>query len=850
MAVYLYRGNAEAGEAYLLSEIAKSDAVVWLDSITQYSAVSTAVIHVSELELEPPVEPGIDARCLVIDGEEEDGLLVGKLVAEVTAPYCLNLPECLKLAGEKNPNKQTPGVDLTWVDPLPRTFHGWKRDEVRGKLQSHATSSVLVSADRLRDAAASSEKAGYLVWWDEGGYQGWCVQVVDELRAKDERKMRATLRALHDSGTAFINPYTFIPLPDKVERSRPRCHVGSPDLLIGTISLTYETTTDLLMPVDWKPNKKGQPQQITLPGSGIKGAVRSLHEVLAQGCMRVVNLDFRPVHRETTGGAKPENRLAVVTKVDGNDHVTEIQLTEQPIWIPWRNLKVDPPGSLRSGQRFTIVEPGNELETETVLKRRQYEHAITVKFDPNGQWVMHLSDSGARQPKHRYWVAIGRLTDERQVITPEIRQEFEYACTGAGDVKRHQLASTAPAWGTQEWPGVPVAFGDQSIGERRKVTGRLGLNDSVWWDGSDKRLKMALIWRKAAAQPLADRVPSHAKGCDDPDTLCPSCQVFGAAGSQGDGERDGQHRAFGGRVRFLPAISTQEVVTKKKEIAPLREPRPGSGAFYLQTPQDRDLKASGKKRDSKSYWGSELDSPEPRQIRGRKFYWHGQVDGPQSGGQDVPRQFQRNKGIDDPPRWLVPAGTTFTEEVTFDGLDDEQLGLLLCALNPNLLKDIPGGPQIKGDLALHFGGGKPLGFGTVVCRNMSLSVTKARLRYGQRPDTDQNQSPPAPIDYAKRTSIDTAATWFTALVHVLDTSFVDADRIHYPFDPESKDGPSFEKGMENPAFLEAFHFFAAYGGALVKKGEAYEMIPLPSASELNQYIEPGKHIHRTEGRKK
>ena len=67
---------------------------------------------------------------------------------------------------------------------------------------------------------------------------------------------------------------------DHVDRAAPNSHHGDPDLLVGSVDLTYELLTDLVMPCDWKP-EGAQPHRITLPGSGIRGAVRALHEVIA-----------------------------------------------------------------------------------------------------------------------------------------------------------------------------------------------------------------------------------------------------------------------------------------------------------------------------------------------------------------------------------------------------------------------------------------------------------------------------------------------------------------------------------------------------------------------------------------
>ena len=692
---------------------------------------------------------------------------------------------------------------------------------------------------------SSFDGRAILVWFHPGGHSGWLESIAQAAKAKqleEEAKKAARLvqqkKTLHDSGIAFINPYTFVPLPDHVDRAAPNSHHGDPHLLIGWVDLTYELLTDLVLPCDCQPDAS-LPQPITLPGSGIRGAVRALHEVIAGGCMRVVNLDYLPVHRETTEDAKSRQVLATVTRVDDNQQVTEIRLTAEPIWVPFTSLVNPPP--LRSGLRFTLAAPPAARREPQHGGRLESTAQLRIVPDSNGDWVLHLSDTGARR-RHPYWLPIAQLTATTVEITREIRDQFTDACLLAQGVKS-QPAKTAPAWTANDWPSADVhSHKDGPIGRRRKVDGRLGEGDSVWWVDSEQRLKMALMWRKHGTGSVEQRVDASVRPCADPRSLCPTCAVFGAAGpgsnDDREGRRDGSHLAYGGHVRFLPALSTEPVQASCERLAPLREPRPSSGGFYLETTASAQ-ELRGKRGFPKSVWGSALDEAQLRRVAGRKFYWHGQQAGQPNTGAATPRQFQRKAGIDDPPRWLVPAGTQFAQRVTFDGLDHRQLSTLLCALDPQELAALPSAPAPKGRLALHFGGGKPLGFGSVICVAKTVDARRASDRYSGNTSAPEGTT----TGYAESADISAAAPWFTALVHALDTEFVDGDRIHYPFDPEEAD---FKQGVNNNAFLESFAFFAHYNGGYVRsEGQGqnqrrfnYPMVPLPRASEEIQYIDP------------
>lgn len=816
--------GAGGWRAFPLLPIQQADAVIWGASVVQYSADAgspTAIPGPDEWLVEEPVNLPQDGELIVRADLVEGSVLVYEVVADaVVRPFITDTPKALRFAASKR--KGAPSLSI----PKSAGPHA----SVAGKLHSQQSPSFL----RLADVAGHT----ILIWLHEGGQRGWLETIALLASHAADRENRKKNRLLRESGTAFINPYTFVPLPESVHRAAPHGHAGDPELLIGSIDLTYELLTDLVLPSDWTPAGAAE-EHITLAGSGLRGAVRTVHEVIAGGCMRVVNLDYTPIHRETTRDAQVANRLAVVTELDASQHVTQIRLSEEPVWVPFTSFEGE--RTLSSGLRFDLAAPLAATRNPDHGNRLESTAAVSVLPNPNGEWVLHLSDTGARL-RHPYWVPLAKLTDDPVVITAEVRKAFEDACLRAEGVDG-QLAQSAPAWGGAQWPGVAVVSAHSGrVGRRRRVDGRLGPGDSVWWVPREQRLKMAVMWRKAGTGTVKERMDASLQPCSDPALLCPTCSIFGAAGpdsSPGTGRGDGSHRAYSGHLRFLPAVSTDAVQIHQAKLAPLREPRPSSGGFYLKTTA-RPEALRGKRGEAKSVWGSALDSPTPRRIAGRKFYWHGQQAGKPGITPDTPRQFHRKPEIEDPARWLVPAGTQFTQRVTFDGVDEAQLALLLCALDPQELTRVPGAPQPKGRLALHFGGGKPLGFGTVVCVEKTVRARRAEARYeGGSPASNTDTA----LDHVDLHVIDPQAPWLTALVHALDTEFVHADRIHYPFDPETA---SFERGPTNDAFLQSFQFFAHYNGGYEKKEGhypnttrlLYPMVPLPDAADGIQYIDP------------
>src|SRR5437016_4695857 len=109
----------------------------------------------------------------------------------------------------------------------------------------------------------------------------------------------------------FINPYTFMPLPALIGRDRPGGHHCAGDQNVsGGMTVEWRLQTPLLLPHAHPQVRSGR---VVIPGSSVKGAVRSLHEALMGGCLRVVDEDFLPVYRQPAVAKDQNWHLAVVT---------------------------------------------------------------------------------------------------------------------------------------------------------------------------------------------------------------------------------------------------------------------------------------------------------------------------------------------------------------------------------------------------------------------------------------------------------------------------------------------------------------------------------------------------------
>ena len=118
--------------------------------------------------------------------------------------------------------------------------------------------------------------------------------------------------------TDFVNPYTFVPLPRKVVCGQPPGHDPGPDeareRYVGALEVTWRIQSPLAIPTEEWGSIGGD---VRIPGSSIKGAVRSTHEMLFGGCLRQVDLGYRPIYRQLPDSSVLDGwRLAVVLDDD------------------------------------------------------------------------------------------------------------------------------------------------------------------------------------------------------------------------------------------------------------------------------------------------------------------------------------------------------------------------------------------------------------------------------------------------------------------------------------------------------------------------------------------------------
>lgn len=709
--------------------------------------------------------------------------------------------------------------------------------------------------------------------WTGEGVHAWIEVATEESKRrnaekkrrdadKEKRETQEKLKEFHDGGKAFINPYTFVPLPDKVKRDKPHGHARAVEGgLTGYLDVEFAFRSPLMMPVDW--NIPGETtvtgtrieERVTVPGSSVRGAVRSLFEVISSSCLSILDPDYRPAHRASLE-MRPDKRLAVVDEVDSDGKVISVLPTNRVVWIRAEALWCLFGGvaGLRSGVRISFDESaiyersfgGNKGKP---VKREQLKPEGEATLTEGGDWVVHVADAGTKgdHPADHIYVAVGKLETTPIRLGEMTWEDYRELCRYSADVTGGELAPKAPAWDAREWPEVLVKHRSKdgketAIGKRRKSDGALAPGDSVWIttrsEGGERvvtGLTMSSSWRELGEGPIRNRLPDESLlPCCDPDELCPACATFGFIEARAEGQRRDQaeHNAYASHLRFGAFETDAPVPLRLVLPPPTRSPRPSAGAFYLE-----HLKVEGENREAgvaefgkpASRWGGRLDSPRMRRIAGRKFYWHGQEPEDTT---PTPRQVRRNhypaegaNNCREVRRWITEKPPVLRGRIHFENIDARQLGLLMLALEPRELAK-RAGITVNGELATHLGGGKGLGFGTAVGRITATCIQDAAGRY--RAGAGKVEVDPWG---AAMQVIDPDVPWITGLVKALGTESVPADRIWYP-----TMGNFTQRGgdaQQQKEFDKSFEYYARFSGGKDKKTR---MRTLPRIDDPIQYM--------------
>ena len=511
-----------------------------------------------------------------------------------------------------------------------------------------------------------------------------------------------------DPKSRFVNPYNFVRLS-----SGPvaRASTDEGGRLWGRISCTLRTRTPLGMP-DAGSKQEGSKQagskqagspefwpffranygergeQLAIPGSEIRGVIRSAFEALDNACLSVNNdntLSSRHPIARKPGLLVFEKKKWVLYSATCRaiikiDHITKnIPLRT---WLKAPSYKVHC-NKVTAYRKLLLkagkLYPGEILRIWPVLLGGGLQPFAFGKQNP-------LAVSGLEEAVAAYEENLSiykKNNPDNEMFYEDVRPKRDGSYT-------------------------PLFYEEVSKGGSKLVY-----------------LSPAQISRSVYHNTVSNLLGDHAR-CTDPDQACEGCRLFGLVGPAG---------ARASKLRFTDAVITHEGTTERRILKELASPKPSAVEFYTERPKrprkalvwTYDYMVTGYNTKSGNPTRELLIGSDSVMLRGRKFYLHCR----KSDDEILSSCSQESKALVGKAAErtieteLLRSGSEFCFDVYFEGITREQLDKLVWTL-------CIGENSLDGAQMHKIGCGKPLGLGSVKVRVDSV-VTRSSRHRGAKP---------------------------------------------------------------------------------------------------------------------
>lgn len=542
-------------------------------------------------------------------------------------------------------------------------------------------------------------------------------------------------------GYNFVNPYNFLPLADKKATGTTEGRK-----LSGSIRYSVYTKTPLMIPDTSKEfievteeNKehkhyvfmsmndlssykgdifelKGnitEPDAPLIPGSQIRGMLRSVYEMLSNSCLSVLNDDnilskrthevFKAglLYKEEDGSFTLYAADDCIFRADGTGSVKNANSDAYKhnertgTWdycdSKTKSYRISPDehnGNFHEGQRI-YFERTERPRGKSVAKNI----SLTCSEQSPSAGYLIKGEKGPEmdgiKEKHNCHIFYKKNRVEKTNVNLSVLKDVlqMYADNGDNEYKEYAKYFT----------------------EFRK-NGECGEYFPVYYsivvaDGEelDCFLSPAAFTREIYTRRIKDIV---AKGdfepCTDNNNLCPACSLFGTLASK--------EKAVASRLRFSDLKFTGSSKGEKPvyygpvTLIPLSTPKISNMEFYLEKPAqdalfwtyDYYITLKGAVKENISG------------INGRKFYWHG------SRLLTTNQKSDQNKTI-----YPVDKGNAFEGELYFDNITETELNRLYYLLNCGEKEDVAIEDRIH---CYKLGSAKPAGLGSIAIKTDRILV--------------------------------------------------------------------------------------------------------------------------------
>ena len=494
----------------------------------------------------------------------------------------------------------------------------------------------------------------------------------------------------------FVNPYNFIPL--KGNKAKAYSKDSSEKKYIGAITYTLTTKTPLIIPAtdnsnafsknskgdkldevdnhksydfySYKDTKEGEKKdnrynEPVIPGSEIRGMIRSIYETLTDSCMPILNDDQIIVKR--TGEVFSPGLI----KVEG-----------EKLFLY----------NAKSARCVRNCVSKDTPEGHKVF----FDLKLAKANDPKSPWIKSLAKEGkvgylikgAEGPRKSNYHILYLTSDSERVC------EF-------GAYEKKILDKVIESYSDQDEINSYKKYGEslKNFYDKKQEGSCFPVYYSKVSDGEREifYFSPAAITKELACNTVADRAKSWAS-CKKENDVCPACDLFGMVGKNGEAKASSIRVADAYlKIKDVEFKVLYEGVTT---LQALNSPKISNSEFYLKKPTPTatfwtyDYYIDG----GKIHFYKEGDVI----IRGRKYYWH------------QPEMKVQNFSPDKMNVTVRPlkSGVDFLGKVYFEQITKKQLDQIIFILN--------GGKDGKYDYKM--GMGKPLGYGSIHTKVESVEV--------------------------------------------------------------------------------------------------------------------------------
>lgn len=524
-----------------------------------------------------------------------------------------------------------------------------------------------------------------------------------------------------------IAPYNFVPLPERVVPAEQQAPVDQSqyhgDRFTGRIECTLTTESPLFVRCGLTPEQLAEgleakdrpdffytasPDTPVIPGSSLRGMLRSLVEIAAYG--KIDRVTDRPRFFYRAVAAKKDDPLqapyeAAIGKFGRNVRAGYLE-RDGDAWF------IRPVKPLQRASFFKVKEWDKKKRRELIPRTFKYlrlndsgyepqyvECSFTVTRGERGSYVKpeHIGPPrqikggnegwmvtsgnmletgkdapGVESPRTSHVVVLKATESTRLAIDPQAVEDYR-----AGRTEFQQKAPFDPDWGVLQ-PGRPVFYLDPGPAGVVQAFGH----------SPNFRLAYRFPASKRAATPW-DFVPPDVLAEDVTDL---AEAIFGFVGRQRR-RGEGREQAVAGRIFVgdaTPLPGQADPWFSEQPITPhvLGTPKPTTFQHYLVQPRSEKV--------GLKHFGHRPG--EETEIRGHKLYWH-------KGGQPAIEMPADRPAKDTQTTTIRPVrqGVSFCFTLHVENLSQVELGALLWVLR------LGGDPAYR----LKLGMGKPLGMGAV-----------------------------------------------------------------------------------------------------------------------------------------